>query len=92
MQLDQYAWKYLINVFWTTNEKVTVVKIVISILSYIQPMVKGKWKQGTVNIIEKITVSQGREALVGSLLRCESARQATKPPKPVPGVDSENVI
>jgi hypothetical protein len=29
-----------------------------------------------------ITISQGREALVGSLLLCESALHATKPPKP----------
>lgn len=27
-------------------------------------------------------MSQGREALVGSLFLCESALQATKPPKP----------
>lgn len=29
-----------------------------------------------------ITISQGREALVGSLFLCESVLQATKPPKP----------
>lgn len=51
--------------------------------SYMQPMVKGKKKHERRNIIQKITASQGREAFAGSLLRCESARQATKPPKPV---------
>ena len=29
-------------------------------------------------------MSQGREALVGSVFLCESALQATKPPKPAP--------
>lgn len=29
-----------------------------------------------------ITLSQGREAFVGSLFLCESALHATKPPKP----------
>lgn len=30
----------------------------------------------------EITLSHGREALVGSLFLCESALHATKPPKP----------
>lgn len=34
--------------------------------------------------ISELTISQGREALLGSLFLCESALQATKPPKPVP--------
>jgi hypothetical protein len=33
-----------------------------------------------------ITISQGREALVGSLFLCESALHATKPPKPTPKI------
>lgn len=31
-----------------------------------------------------VTLSQGREALVGSLFRCDSALHATNPPKPAP--------
>jgi hypothetical protein len=45
------------------------------------------------NVIKKriwismnITISQGREALVGSLFLCESALHATKPPKPTPKI------
>lgn len=35
----------------------------------------------------EITVSQGREALVGSLFLCESALHATKPPNPTVSID-----
>lgn len=45
---------------------------------------KKEGKNESSRYIRNLTVSQGREALVGSLFLCESALQATKPPKPVP--------
>lgn len=43
-----------------------------------------------MNKVYRITISQGREAFVGSSFLCESARHATKPPKPAPKIRNGN--
>lgn len=58
------------------------------IIYQLQPKEKEKRKHERKQGSDNITMSQGREAFVGSLLCCERALHATKPPKPAPMTES----
>lgn len=66
-------------------------KIIFQIIFWkVWKIAKRKKKAKKDKTYFNITISQGREALVGSLFLCESALHATKPPNPAPRVKSTN--